>query len=72
MGTGDPRINFVQKAVKWALRQIGKRNAALNAAAIECARQVQQIDAKSARWIASDALRELESEKVRGRLKATH
>ena len=61
--------NFVKKAVNWALRQIGKRNAALNAAAIECARQVQGIDAKSARWIASDALRELTSEKVRGRLK---
>lgn len=61
--------NFVKKAVNWALRQIGKRNAALNARAIEVARAIQQIDSKAARWIASDALRELTSEKVQARLK---
>ena len=42
------------------LRGIGKRNAALNAAAIETAR--------SGRWIAVDALRELQSQAVRRRL----
>ena len=56
--------NYVRKAVNWALRQIGKRNLALNLAAIETARDVQQIDSKAARWIAADALRELTSEKV--------
>jgi len=51
--------NFVKKAVNWALRQIGKRNAALNRAAISTAREIQQIDSRAARWIAADALREL-------------
>ncbi len=60
--------NFVKKAVNWALRQIGKRNTTLNAHAIELARQIQGIDSKAARWIASDALRELSSDKVRQKL----
>ena len=60
--------NFVKKAVNWALRNIGKRNPALNQLAIELARQIQMIDSKAARWIASDALRELSSEKVQARL----
>ncbi len=51
--------NFVKKAVNWALRQIGKRNRALNRAAIATAREIQCIDSKAARWIAADALREL-------------
>ena len=50
--------NFVRKAVNWALRQIGKRNPALRQSAIEAANQIYQIDSPSARWIASDALRE--------------
>lgn len=61
--------NYVRKAVNWALRQIGKRNAALNALAIETARDVQAMDSRTARWIASDALRELTSEKVQNRLR---
>ncbi|HEY0856170.1 MAG TPA: DNA alkylation repair protein [Albitalea sp.] len=60
--------NFVKKAVNWALRGIGKRNAALNAAAIGCAERLQRLDARSARWIACDALRELRSDAVRRRL----
>ena len=52
--------NFVKKAVNWALRQIGKRNARLRRAAIAEARRIGRIDAKAARWIARDALRELE------------
>ena len=60
--------NFVKKAVNWALRQIGKRNADLNKAAISTAREIQKIDSKSARWIASDALRELTGEAVQKRL----
>ena len=61
--------NFVKKAVNWALRNIGKRNRYLNGQAIDTARQIQQINAKAARWNASDALRELTSEKVQARLK---
>ena len=52
--------NFVKKAVNWALRQIGKRNPRLRRAAIAEAKRVRQIDSSSARWIAADALRELE------------
>jgi 3-methyladenine DNA glycosylase AlkD len=61
--------NFVKKAVNWALRNIGKRNLALNAKAIEAARDIEQIEDKTAQWIAKDALRELTSEKVQERLK---
>jgi 3-methyladenine DNA glycosylase AlkD len=60
--------HYVKKAVNWALRQIGKRNQALNALAIQTARQIAEIDSSAARWIASDALRELTGEKVRSRL----
>jgi 3-methyladenine DNA glycosylase AlkD len=61
--------NFVKKAVNWALRQIGKRSRHLNEAAIRTAREIRLIDSRSARWIASDALRELTNDKVRRRLK---
>ncbi|MDF9832281.1 3-methyladenine DNA glycosylase AlkD [Ereboglobus sp. PH5-5] len=53
--------NFVRKAVNWALRQIGKRNPRLRRAAIAEARRIRKMDTKAARWIAADALRELES-----------
>jgi 3-methyladenine DNA glycosylase AlkD len=66
-GATDER-NFVKKAVNWALRTIGKRNRRLNQAAIETAREIQGLDSKAARWIAADALRELESEKIQQRL----
>jgi len=61
--------NYVRKAVNWALRQIGKRNLYLNKKAIETAEEIKEIDSKSARWIASDALRELTGEAVQQRLK---
>jgi 3-methyladenine DNA glycosylase AlkD len=67
-GSTDDR-NFVKKAVNWALRNIGKRNQNLNSESIQVARQIQEIDSKSARWIASDALRELESDKIQERLR---
>lgn len=67
-GAMDDR-NFVKKAVNWALRHIGKRNLHLNRVAIDTARAIQQLDSKTARWIASDAIRELESEAVQARLK---
>lgn len=62
--------NFVKKAVNWALRQIGKRNRALNQASIAAAQQLQQHHSRSARWIANDALRELTSEKIQAKLHA--
>lgn len=57
--------NYVKKAVNWALRQIGKRNAALNREAIRLAGELKRIDSRAARWIASDALRELTGPRVR-------
>ncbi len=60
--------DYVRKAVNWALRQIGKRSLALNRAAIETAREIARIDCRAARWIASDALKELTSEKIQERL----
>jgi 3-methyladenine DNA glycosylase AlkD len=51
--------NFVKKGVNWALRNIGKRNAALRVAAMECAERVRAQGTPAARWIAADALREL-------------
>jgi 3-methyladenine DNA glycosylase AlkD len=61
--------NYVKKAVNWALRQIGKRNQRLNRAAIQAAQQIQELKSPSARWIASDALRELRSPAVQGKWK---
>jgi 3-methyladenine DNA glycosylase AlkD len=60
--------NYVKKAVNWALRQIGKRSPELNAEAIHIADEIAQLDSKTARWIASDARRELTSEKIQRRL----
>lgn len=64
--------NYVKKAVNWALRQIGKRNPRLNQAAIETARRIQALDSKTARWVASDALRELTSQATQTRLLKKH
>ncbi len=61
--------NYVKKAVNWALRQIGKRNMKLNAAAIKMAKKIQKLDSSAAKWIAADALRELKSAAVQKRLK---
>jgi 3-methyladenine DNA glycosylase AlkD len=69
-GSTDDR-NFVKKAVNWALRSIGKRNPRLNGVAVEIAHRIAGLDSKAARWIAADALRELQSEAVQGRLAAT-
>jgi 3-methyladenine DNA glycosylase AlkD len=60
--------NMVKKGVNWALRQIGKRNARLNRAARAACREIRPLDSRAARWIASDALRELESPAVQARL----
>lgn len=67
-GATDER-NFVKKAVSWALRNIGKRNLNLNKVAIDTAKEIKRLDSKAARWVASDTLRELESEAIRSRLK---
>lgn len=66
-GATDER-NFVKKAVNWALRQIGKRNSALNKKAIKVGKEIQEMDSKTAKWIANDALRELQNKRTLERL----
>jgi 3-methyladenine DNA glycosylase AlkD len=60
--------NFVKKASNWALRCIGKRNPALNDAAVAVARRLADSQAAAARWVGKDALRELTSAPVARRL----
>ena len=60
----DERHN-VKKGVNWALRQIGKRNPILNREAIRMAKRIREEDSRAARWIAGDALRELQRWKPR-------
>lgn len=69
-GADDDR-NYVKKAVSWSLRQIGKRNLALNAAAIGEAEGLILRDTRSARWIGRDVLRELKGDAVQVRLRGT-
>ena len=61
--------NYVRKAVNWTLRNIGKRNLPLNKLSIKTAEEIQKIDSKAAKWIASDAIRELTSIKVQEKVK---
>jgi 3-methyladenine DNA glycosylase AlkD len=64
----DPR-NFVWKAVDWAIRQIGKRNPALNTAARRTAAVLAADDAPTRRRIGRIALKELEGAAVQERLR---
>lgn len=65
---GDGR-NYVKKAVSWALRHIGKRNANLHPIAVATAHELQQANSKPARWIASDTLRDLASDATQRRIR---
>jgi 3-methyladenine DNA glycosylase AlkD len=67
-GAADER-NYMKKAVSWALRNIGKRSAELNFPAIRVAEQLSGMGLKSARWIGSEALRELTGKIARERLR---
>ena len=55
----DGRL-YVKKAVNWALRNIGKRNIDLNKKAIEVAEEILSLEYPSAKWIAKNALNELQ------------
>ncbi len=68
-GAAHDERNYVKKAVNWALRGIGKRNLTLHRAALETARKLRASASRSARWIAADAIRELENPKTRQRIK---
>ncbi len=62
--------NFVKKGVNWALRGVGRRNAALNKAAVAVARRLADSPEAAPRWVGKDALRELTSPAVTKRLAA--
>jgi len=62
--------NFVKKAVNMALRAIGKRNRALNTAAVATARRLALSTNATERWVGKDALRELTGPSVTRRLAA--
>ena len=64
----DDERNFVKKAVNWALRSIGKRNARLNEAALELAEKLAASENRIARWIGRDAIRDLSGPKTLARL----
>lgn len=55
---GDER-NFVKKAVSWALRAVGRRNAEIHASSVALARRLTESSNASARWVGKDALRDL-------------
>jgi len=65
----DDQRHFVKKATNMALRAIGKRNLALNAAAVRVARRLAGSNDATARWVGRDALRELTSPALTRRLK---
>ena len=51
--------------MSWALRAVGRRNAALNTAAVALSRRLAASPEAAARWVGKDALRELASPKLR-------
>jgi 3-methyladenine DNA glycosylase AlkD len=65
----DDERNYVKKAVSWALRHIGKRNASLHPHALQTANQLKQSENKTARWIGSDAIRDLNTEATLRRIR---
>ena len=69
-GSTDGR-NYVKKAVSWALRNIGKRNSTLNVVALQTAQDLKEMESKPARWIGSDAVRDLTSDATKRRLERT-
>jgi 3-methyladenine DNA glycosylase AlkD len=66
----DDDRNFVKKAVNWALRSIGERNPALNAAALAVAQRLSASPQPAPRWVGKDALRQLASPAVKRRVAA--
>ena len=62
-GSRDNR-NFVKKSVNWAIRQIGKSSLENNRKAIGLANEILEMDDKSSKWVARNALKELESDRV--------
>jgi 3-methyladenine DNA glycosylase AlkD len=60
--------NYVKKGVSWALRVIGNRSLALHDAAKAVATELKNSTSRPARWIGSDALRDLSTAATAKRL----
>jgi 3-methyladenine DNA glycosylase AlkD len=56
----DNRL-YVRKAANWALRNIGKRNSDLRDSAIVVAHRILRLNDKSAKWLASHALKAIQN-----------
>jgi 3-methyladenine DNA glycosylase AlkD len=54
----DDRL-YVKKAVNWALRDIGKRNAKLRRHALAAAQRLAASDDKTARWVGRHRMKEI-------------
>lgn len=67
-GAKDDR-NMVMKGVSWALRQIGKRNLALNRKAVKLAKDIGKMGTKATKWVARDVLKDIERGSVMKRFK---
>lgn len=66
-GSKDNR-NFVKKSVSWAIRQIGKINLKNNRKALNLAYEILEMDNKASKWVAREAIKELESDKVQDKI----
>ena len=49
----------MRKAIAWALKEIGKRNRPLRKLVTDTVKELDQMEAKAAHWIASDVLKDL-------------
>jgi len=67
MASEDNR-NFVRKAVNWSLRTLGKRSQMLFDEAVRVSSHLKQAESSTARWIGSDAWRELTGKQNQGTL----
>jgi 3-methyladenine DNA glycosylase AlkD len=61
--------NYVKKAISWSIRHIGKRNLNLHKAALNLANELKKIENKTAQWIGSDVIRDLNSDSTKRKLK---
>jgi len=60
--------NFVKKGVSWGLRSVGRRNQALNEAAVDLARRLAESTEAAPRWVGKDTLRDITRPMVQRRL----
>ena len=58
----------VKQAVSWAPRSIGKRDAGCQERALAVAAELAESENAAARWVGTDAMKELESRTVRARV----